>query len=87
MIPLDAVLARVKELPTLSQVTARLAALLRDPRAGAAEFERVIRAVEGLLRPGGLLCLGHTETLSGVRCGLKIVRPSVFRRPDGERAG
>jgi chemotaxis protein methyltransferase CheR len=44
--------------------------------------QRLITAVEGLLRPGGLLCIGHTETLSGVRSGLKLERPSVFRRPE-----
>jgi len=42
--------------------------------------QRLISAVEELLAPGGLLCIGHTETLSGVRSGLKLVRPSVFRR-------
>ena len=44
--------------------------------------QRLVSAVEPLLRPGGLLCIGHTETLSGLRCGLKLVRPSVFRRPE-----
>ncbi|MFL5264642.1 MAG: CheR family methyltransferase [Anaeromyxobacteraceae bacterium] len=43
--------------------------------------QRLLTAVEGLLRPGGLLCIGHTETLSGIHSGLKLVRPSVFRRP------
>ena len=42
--------------------------------------QRLVSAIEGLLRPGGLLCIGHTETLSGLRCGLEIQRPSVFRR-------
>jgi chemotaxis protein methyltransferase CheR len=45
--------------------------------------QRLLGAVEGLMRPGGLLCIGHTETLSGIRSGLKLVRPSVFRRPVG----
>lgn len=44
--------------------------------------QRLIPAIEGLIRPGGLLCIGHTETLSGIRCGLKMQRPSVFRRPE-----
>jgi chemotaxis protein methyltransferase CheR len=47
--------------------------------------QRLIGGVEGLLAPGGLLCLGHTETLSGVRCALRMERPSVFRRA-AERA-
>ncbi len=43
--------------------------------------QRLISAIEGLLRPGGLFCIGHTETLSGIRCGFKMQRPSVFRLP------
>jgi chemotaxis protein methyltransferase CheR len=43
--------------------------------------QRLIGGLEGLLRPGGLLGIGHTETLSGIRSSLKLVRPSVFRRP------
>ncbi len=48
--------------------------------------QRLIGAIEELLRPGGLLCIGHTETLSGVDTGLKIQRPSVFRRPEEHSA-
>ncbi len=44
--------------------------------------QRLISAVDGLLRPGGLLCVGHTETLSGVDCTLRMVKPSVFRKPE-----
>jgi chemotaxis protein methyltransferase CheR len=47
--------------------------------------QRLLGAIEGLLAPGGLLCIGHTETLNGIRSGLRLVRPSVFRAP-GERA-
>jgi len=42
--------------------------------------QRLISAMEGLVRPDGLVCIGHTETLAGVKCGLKMLRPSVFRR-------
>ena len=42
--------------------------------------QRLISAVEELLPPGGMLCIGHTETLSGLRTSLEMVRPSVFRR-------
>lgn len=45
--------------------------------------QRLVAGVEPLLRPGGLLCLGHTETLSGLRSGLRMERPSVFRRGAG----
>jgi chemotaxis protein methyltransferase CheR len=44
--------------------------------------QRLISAIEGLLKPGGLLCIGHTETLSGIKCSLKMQRPSVFRKPE-----
>jgi chemotaxis protein methyltransferase CheR len=46
--------------------------------------QRVVEAMEGLLRPGGIYILGHTETLNGIRTGLKMVRPSVFVKPSGE---
>jgi chemotaxis protein methyltransferase CheR len=46
--------------------------------------QRVVEAIERLLRPGGLFILGHTETLNGVRTRLRMVRPSVFRVPAGE---
>jgi len=43
--------------------------------------QRLVAAVEELLRPGGLVCLGHTETLNGIRTRLRLTRPSVFRKP------
>ena len=42
--------------------------------------QRLVAAIERLLRPGGLLCIGHTETLSGLRSQLRLQRPSVFRK-------
>ena len=42
--------------------------------------ERLVREVERLVVPGGLLCIGHTETLNGVKARFRMVRPSVFRR-------
>jgi len=42
--------------------------------------ERLVREVERLVAPGGLLCIGHTETLNGIKSGFRMVRPSVFRR-------
>jgi chemotaxis protein methyltransferase CheR len=47
-------------------------------------LEQQIRAglvaeMERLLRPGGLLIVGHAETLTGIRSGLTLVRPSVYR--------
>jgi len=46
--------------------------------------QRVVEAMEALLRPSGLYILGHTETLNGIRTRLKMARPSVFVRPSGE---
>lgn len=40
----------------------------------------VATEAERLLRPGGLLFIGHAETLNGLRTGLVLERPSVFRR-------
>jgi len=47
--------------------------------------QRLISAAEELLRPGGLLCLGHTETMNGIRTRLRLARPSVFRKPASEK--
>jgi chemotaxis protein methyltransferase CheR len=46
--------------------------------------QRVVESIEALLRPGGLLLLGHTETLNSIHSGLRMARPSVFRLPPGE---
>lgn len=43
--------------------------------------QTVISQTERLLRPGGLLFIGHAETLNGVKTRLQFVRPSVFRMP------
>jgi len=42
------------------------------------------RLVERFCRhlvPGGLLMIGHSESLTGVRHGLRYVRPSVYQNP------
>jgi chemotaxis protein methyltransferase CheR len=44
--------------------------------------QRLVAEIERLLRPGGLLMIGHSETLTGIRCGLRMVVPSVFRKPE-----
>jgi chemotaxis protein methyltransferase CheR len=44
---------------------------------------RLIAEIERLLRPGGLLVIAHSETLSGIRTGLRCVMPSVYRKPEG----
>jgi chemotaxis protein methyltransferase CheR len=40
--------------------------------------QRVISAMERLLRPGGYLLIGHSEALSGIQVALRMLRPSVF---------
>jgi chemotaxis protein methyltransferase CheR len=42
--------------------------------------QRLISDLERLLRPGGLLIVAHSETLSGVQSGLQAVKPSVYRK-------
>jgi chemotaxis protein methyltransferase CheR len=49
-------------------------------------FDAQVRAtlvgeLERLLRPGGLLALGHSETLTGINHSLEMIRPSVYTRP------
>jgi chemotaxis protein methyltransferase CheR len=44
--------------------------------------QRLIADIERLLRPGGLLVVAHSETLSGVKHGLRTVKPSVYRKED-----
>ena len=45
------------------------------------EFQALISEIERLLAPGGILFIGHSETLTGIRTGLTAVRPSVYRKP------
>jgi len=44
--------------------------------------QRLISEFERLLRPGGLLIVGHTETLTGIRHRFSTVKPSVYRMPE-----
>jgi chemotaxis protein methyltransferase CheR len=48
--------------------------------------QRLLSAIERLLRPGGWLFLGHTETLTGISTRFRVVKPSVFCLPD-DRGG
>lgn len=40
--------------------------------------QRLVREIERLLAPGGLLLTGHAESLSGLATSLTVVRPSVY---------
>lgn len=42
--------------------------------------QRLVSELERLLRPGGLLVVAHSETLNGIRSGLRTVKPSVYRK-------
>jgi chemotaxis protein methyltransferase CheR len=48
--------------------------------------QRLISAIESLLRPGGWFFIGHTETLTGITSRFRVVRPSVFYLPE-DRGG
>lgn len=41
-----------------------------------------VREVERTLRPGSLLFVGHSESLSALSTRLTVVRPSVYRAPE-----
>jgi len=48
-------------------------------------FDRIVRQklvgeMERLLKPGGILMIGHTETLAGIQTGLKILTPSIYQK-------
>ncbi len=42
---------------------------------------QVVRRVLGRLRPGGHLFVGHSESVNGIADELRLVRPSVYRKP------
>jgi len=44
--------------------------------------QALVSEMERLVRPGGLVFVGHAETLSGLKTSLQVVTPSVYRRPD-----
>jgi chemotaxis protein methyltransferase CheR len=48
--------------------------------------ERLVGEIERLLAPGAPLLIGHAESLSGLRTGLRAHGPSVYRRAPGEAA-
>lgn len=48
--------------------------------------EGVVNRLAACLEPGGYLCIGHAESLTGLRHGLEYVRPATYRKP-GPAAG
>jgi len=47
--------------------------------------QRLLGGIEPLLAPGGLLIIGHAESLSGLSTRLQLLRPSVYRMPVEDR--
>ncbi len=45
--------------------------------------QALISEIERLLKPGGLLMIGHTETLTGLSTQFRVIQPSVYQKPDG----
>lgn len=42
------------------------------------------KVVENLLRhlkPGGYFVVGHSETLNGIACDLRLLKPTIYRKP------
>ncbi len=42
---------------------------------------RVVERVAAQIKPGGTLCIGHSETLNDVSDALKQLAPSIYRKP------
>ena len=42
---------------------------------------QVVRRMLPLLRPGGYFIVSHSESLNGVSDELKVVSPSIYRKP------
>ncbi len=42
--------------------------------------QALVGEIERLLRPGGFLFVGHTETLTGIKADFKSIRPSIYQR-------
>ncbi len=49
-------------------------------------FDRIVRQglitdIERMLGPGGMLMIGHTETLTGIQSGLSTVKAAHYKKP------
>jgi chemotaxis protein methyltransferase CheR len=45
--------------------------------------ENLVNRMTNHLEPGGHLFIGHAESLSGIRHGLRFVAPAIYQRPTG----
>lgn len=41
---------------------------------------RIIAEFNRIVRPGGYLFVGHSESLTGMNCDFQLVKPSIYRR-------
>jgi chemotaxis protein methyltransferase CheR len=48
--------------------------------------ERLVNRFHGLLRPGGFLFVGHSESLSAMDHPYRYVRPAVYQKAEAHRA-
>lgn len=48
--------------------------------------QKVLDNILKRLRPGGWLILGHCESLQGLNVGVKVMRPSIYRKPEVAQA-
>ena len=49
----------------------------------AAQKKQVVATVAAQIKPGGLLIVGHSESLTGIKHSLQMISPAVYRRPLG----
>jgi chemotaxis protein methyltransferase CheR len=43
--------------------------------------EELVRRLTSRLVPGGFLLVGHSESLSHIRHGLRLLRPATYQKP------
>lgn len=48
--------------------------------------EMIVRQFHGALRPGGLLFIGHSESVAHQKLGFESVAPTIYRRIEVEKA-
>lgn len=43
--------------------------------------QRLVSEIDRLVRPGGYLVVGHSETLTGIQSSFRVVSPSIYQKP------
>lgn len=44
--------------------------------------QKLIDRIQQYLNPGGYFFISHSESLNGMACGLKMISPSIYRKPE-----